>query len=264
MFKTLRHYLSVYYGFCLARLSEQMSFRLHFVLLVLLDIIFYASSLATVHFLYDHVALVGPWNKNQLLFFISFMLLIDQLHMALISESFWILSFDLKSGNMDYHFLRPLNSIFTIFFQYIRPSGIPTFFIVWGLAIHYGMKVPLGFWDWVLLPFLVLLGLSFLVLIEILLSTSMFWMTEGVGVNFFRNQMQQAARWPDFIYKRTSSKLFLILLPFLLVGSAPVRFLFDKGDWKLLAAMIVALLILTKIVQRFWELGARHYESASS
>jgi ABC-2 type transport system permease protein len=66
-----------------------------------MDLFFYFSSFATVSFIFDHVETIGPWQRPQLMFFIAYMLTLDQLHMTLISESFWVFSRELKTGVLD-------------------------------------------------------------------------------------------------------------------------------------------------------------------
>jgi ABC-2 type transport system permease protein len=260
----VRHYLSVYREFVGNSFSEAMSYRLHFVLLIVMDLLFYFSALASVDFIYDHVPMIGPWRREQFLFFVSFMLAVDHLHMTFVSENFWNFSLELRTGRLDFVLLRPLGALFTVFFRFIRPASLCNVFVPWACLIHFGRQIGLGAWDWAMLPPLVLLGLVLMVSLEILLSMSMFWLVESMGINFLRMQLQQVSRWPDFVYRYFAQKLFTVLFPILLIGSAPVRFLFDPLDWKPLAAMLVAIGASWLAIGFFWRLGLRAYESASS
>jgi ABC-2 type transport system permease protein len=241
-----------------------MQFRTSFILLILMDLFFYASALLSVSFIFDHVQNIGPWNKNQLMFFISFMLGIDQLHMTFISRSFWEFSFNLKSGNLDFGFLKPVHSIFEIFFRYARPSSFLNIIVVWTLIIYYGQRVNLSWIDWALLPFLMLSSLALMVVLEIILSASMFWMTEGIGINFLRMQFQSLQRWPDFVYAYFSRKILTFGIPILIVGSGPIHFLFDSSNWHLLALLFVFFIVFCIVLKFVWRKGLERYESASS
>ena len=262
--KELKHYLAVYQKFAATSFTEAMSFRTSFVLLVLMDIFFYFSSLATVSFIYDHVETIGPWNRSQLMFFISFMLAVDHLHMTFISESFWMMARQIKTGDMDFILLRPLHSIFSVFFRHVRASSLFNTPVVWGVLIYYGRALPLEWYQWVLIPPLLIAAFILLALIEFLVSTSMFWMTEGMGINFLRMQMQSLSRWPDFIYQGISKRIFTVAVPLLLIGSAPVHFLYDFQNWHYLVGMGLAIVILWKVLLVLWRIALRRYESASS
>ncbi len=264
MIESIKHYFGVYRYFVSTSISEALSFRTSFVLLILMDIFFYFSVLFSVDFLFDHTLKIGPWSKYQLLFFIAFMLNIDTVHMGVFSSNFWMLGFKIRTGELDFDLLKPTHSIFVAFFRYLKPSSMVTAPVAWGILIYYGNKIDLLWYDWLMIPPLMLMGLALLCVLEFILSTSMFWLVEGMGVNFLRMQMQQMARWPDFIYKYTYQKIFTIAVPLLLIGSGPVHFLFDKSKWPYLLGMVVALIVSSFILAKLWDKALRQYDSASS
>ncbi len=260
----MKHYLSVYKKFVSTSISVETSFRTSFILLIIMDLFFFLSTVASVTFIYDHVSMIGPWQKDQLLFFLSFMLMIDNLHMMIFSQSFWEFSNHLKTGQLDYIILKPMSTIFSVFFRHFRASSLFNTPLFLGSLIYYGLKVDLAPTQWCLIPFLLILGLSLLVVIEFILSTSMFWLTDGIGINFLRMQMQQLARWPSFIYQGVIRKVLMTALPILLIGSAPVNFLFDSSHWPLLAGMILCLVVFSILLNFVWSRGLKRYDSASS
>jgi ABC-2 type transport system permease protein len=264
MMKTIRTYAATYAKFLETSTSVAMSFRTSFVLLIIMDLCFYLSTFSTVNFIYEHVAMIGPWQRDQLLFFISFMLIIDNLHMTFVSENFWELSFSIRTGAFDFVVLRPLSTIFSTFFRHFRPSTLLNLPVAIFFLIKYGLAVELAPLAWALIPVMVLLSFTLLLLIEFTLCTSMFWLVDGFGINFLRMQMQQLARWPDFVYGALSRRVLITAIPILLIGSGPVTFLFDQSAWQLLALMLMAIVLFFFILKFFWRLGLRRYDSASS
>lgn len=262
--KSVYHYFSVYAGFLSTCFTQATSFRVNFVLLVTMDLFFYFTSFATVSFIFDHVETIGPWQRPQLMFFIAYMLTLDQLHMTLISESFWVFSRELKTGALDYVILKPINTVFNVFFRHIRPSTVVNAVVTWSALGYYGYHAGLVWSDWPLVPPLLVLSFTLLVLIEFIVASSMFWLTEGLGINFLRMQMQQLGRWPDYIYARAPRRLLTFVLPILLVGSPPVHFLLDKGHWPYLLGMMAAIVGAAFVLSFVWKKGLRQYESASS
>lgn len=261
---TVKHYLSIYNRFIATSFAEAASFRLNFILLIVMDIVFYISALATVSFIYDHVSMIGPWSKEQLMFFVSFMLAVDHLHMIILSESFWMLSTDIRTGNLDYILLKPVHSIFIVFFRYFRASSLLNIFITWATLIYFGIKADLSVLSWCFLPFLVFLAFILLAILEIIISTSMFWLTEGLGINFLRMQLQQVSRWPDYIYQRSIKKIFTVAFPILVIGSAPVRFLYDNRVYENIIFLLIAIIISFFALLKIWKIALNRYDSASS
>jgi len=260
----VKHYLEVYWKFIETCFTQASSFRFSFVLLLVMDLFFYFSVLASVYFIFDHVNMIGPWNRDQMLFFLSFMLAINHLHMTMVSENFWELSFLIRTGGLDFILLKPVHSMFISFFRHFRPATVLNGIATWSFLIYFGIKINLAPLSWVLLPFMVIAAFIMAALLEMILSVSMFWVVEGMGINFLRMQFQSLSRWPDFIYGKYTRRLLTIFLPLLLIGSAPVRFLFNFSDYQLLLGMLVSIVVLFKILLWAWDKGLRKYDSASS
>lgn len=261
--RLLKKYLLIYKTFVENSFSEAMTYRFHFVLMLFMDLMFYGSSLATIDFIFDHLQVIGHWQKEQFLFFISFMLAVDHLHMTFISENFWEFSEDVRTGKLDFALLKPAGTVFITFFRFVRPATLLNGFVPWGLMIFYGSQIKLGFWQWLFIPLGILLALLLLVALELLIMMSVFWTIESFGVNFLRMQLQQVSRMPDFVYTYFARKFFTIVFPVLLIGSAPVRFILDH-EWYSLAGMLAAIVIVAYFVRIVWRIGLKRYESASS
>ena len=85
-----------------------------------------------------------------------------------------------------------------------------------------------------------------------------------MGINFFRMQLQQISRWPDFVYQYYARKVFSFFIPVLMVGSTPVTFLLDPSQWLTLVWMLLLIVMLWFLIRFFWDQGLKSYESASS
>ncbi len=261
--KTLKRYGAIYREFVNNCFAAALTYRLHFILLIVMDLIFYFTILGSVEFLFQHLDKIGPWGRTEFMFFMSFMIAVEHLHMTFISENFWEFSYDIRTGRLDFILLKPVGALFIIFFRSMRPGTLLNGFFPWAYLIYFGSQLHLNALQWLALPLLVLLGLALLTSVEILISMSMFWIVESMGVNFFRMQLQQVARWPDFVYQYFAQKFFSYLVPVLLVGSAPVSFLIT-GDWTGLSKMLGLLVICWGLIGFFWRKGLASYESASS
>lgn len=264
MMSRLKVYFSVYCGFVSSCFAEGMTYRFHFLLLIAMDVFFYIVSLASVDFIFQHVEHIGIWNREEFMFYVAFMLALDQLHMTFISENFWALADQIRRGQLDYTLLKPLSTLFTTFFRYIRPASMLNIFVTVPMLVYYGIEANLPVVSWIALPFLVILGLTLWISIEILISCSMFWTLEGYGINFLRMQFQTVARWPDFVYSPWPRRFLTFFVPVLLIGNAPVRFLFDPWDFWPLILLIIAIAITWFLIKLLWRRGINHYESASS
>lgn len=257
-------YAAVYAQFVANNLAAATHFRAHFVLMIVMELTFYATALASVDFVYGHVGRIGVWDRNQFLFFLSYLLAIDQAHMGLVSESFWQLGFDIRTGMLDFKLMRPLSLFFTVFFRHLRPSSFLLFPVIWSLVVYFGVRAGLPWWAWLALPPLAVFSFAFQVAFEILLSTTMFVTVSSTGINFLRMQLQGLSRWPDFVYAGLPRRVFTVFLPVLLIGSAPVRLLFDPADSGLLLLMVPLFGLILWLNRVLWRAALRRYDSASS
>ncbi|OFZ74633.1 MAG: hypothetical protein A3K03_12880, partial [Bdellovibrionales bacterium RIFOXYD1_FULL_44_7] len=253
-----------YGAFVSTSFSEAMSFRAHFVLLIVMDLVFYGTHLWSIDILYDHIHLIGTWRREHLLFFASVMLAINQLTMTLVSENYWQFPLMIRTGNFDFHLVKPVSSIFLTFFRTIRPGSMFNMAFTAPAVVYFGLQVDLGFWAWIALPFGIVLGFLLQNSLEMLFSCAMFWMIDGTGVNFIRIEFQQLARWPDFVYPSMLRGALTYLVPVLLIGSAPVRFLLAPSDFWPILGLVVFLLFFWALLGFFWRMGLLAYESASS
>jgi ABC-2 type transport system permease protein len=259
-----RHLVDTYRNFISCSLTEELSFRLNFILLLFVDIIFLFSTLGATYVLFEHIDYLGPWNQNQLLFFLCFMLVVDDFQSLVLSSNFWMLSVDLKAGNLDFTFLKPIPSLFPMFFRYLRPSSALSTLVSLGLLIYFGIQLQFSLIQFALILPLLLMAICLRFLIEMVIALSMFWTTEGAGINFLRLQLQALSRWPDIIYRGVAKKVLSTILPVLMVGSAPMHFLFDLSQWHYLLIMAGLCVCFYLVLKYLWSWARRRYESASS
>ena len=258
----MKKYLRVYKEFFKTSLSEDLSFRANFTLQSLMNVSFIGVYFLTSIFIFNHVAQIGIWNKEQFLFFLSFALLVDQIHYLIFAFNFWIFSDDVRIGSFDFTLLKPYPSLFITFFKRLATPGFFTVCLAFFLLIYFGLKANLSLWMWLSLPFCVVLSLALLLSIEVLIAVFNFFTIEGTGINQARLQVQQLYRWPDFIY-RGPARLWLI--PFLAITSIPVRYLLDFSYWTWLAVLFLGVCFFWLVIIFFiWPKALRFYESASS
>lgn len=264
MWSIVKKYLYIYKENFSTSLAEATTYRANFILSLVMELTICVLTLSTVSFIFDHVEKIGYWNEHQFLFFISFVLMVNQIHMAFISLNFWMFSEDIIQGTLDFKLLKPVSSIFLVFFRYIRVPTIPNIIFTSWLIFHYGSKLNFGFLEWILIPLLLVLSLTLMVSLEILMMISNFWLIDGFGINFLRMQFQNLSRWPDFVFSFYSRKILTFAFPILLVNSAPIRFLFDHSQWLWLVTLVGATLISWVAIYFLWQVGLNRYESASS
>ena len=261
MMKNIYKYLSLYKEFFKTSLSEELSFRINFILQTIMNISFIGVFFFTSLFIFDHIEHIGLWNEKEFLFFLSFAFAVDQTHYLFFSFNFWVFSEDIRLGKLDFHLLKPFPSLFVVLFRRLAIPGIFTICLTYSMLIYFGLQLGLSPLTWLSIPFCLLLSLFLLLGIEVLISLFNFFTIEGVGIHQTRLQIQQLCRWPDFIYKNPAR---LFLFPFLAITSIPVRWILDFSYWTWFLLMLCGVVLLWLLVCLLWTKALSFYESPSS
>jgi ABC-2 type transport system permease protein len=261
----LRKYRDIYLQYFKTSFAEATSFRVSFILTMVMDIFFYFSSIFAFKFLYQHVSHIGTWNESQFMFFVGYMIVVDHLHMTFVSQSFWELSFQIKTGQLDYTITKPVDFIFATFFRHIRISSLCNTPVAWGILFYFASFLHFSWVQYIMLPFIVFSSFLIITQTEILLSVLMLFLKEGDGINFLRMQMQQVSRYPDFVFPYAMRVIFTFIFPVLASGSFAMPYFFNQSDAMfILGKMVVINIILYFVIYRVWNWALKYYESASS
>jgi ABC-2 type transport system permease protein len=263
----IRKYARVYRGFVTTCLSEQMSFRLNFASLLLLEVLFFAMAIGGIFVLFEHIERIGDWTRPEFLFFTALAFYVDILFMTLFAANFWEFSADLRMGNLDFVLTKPVSSLFMVFCRRISVGGLVT--STWGLGavIDFGAQLPEAWTAERIGVFVVFMvaAMALKVGLEILVGTLMFVTVEGEAINLLRLNLQVIQKQPDFVYGPWFRAAFSFVYPLLLVTSIPGHVMVDER-WPAYATafFFVSIAYVWMMVRLAWRRGLRRYESASS
>lgn len=260
----IKRYGRVYKQYWVQQLAIASSFRVNFILMLVLDVFYYVGTLLTIDIIFDYSGHIGDWSRNEFMLFAAFFLAVDNAHMAFIAQSFWMFAANIRTGQLDHYLVKPVHPVFSIFVQHFRPSLLLSAIIPWGAMYYYATQIELSWLSMLSIPILVLSGLFLLACVEIALSMLNFVTIEGQGINFVRMQLQAVGRWPDFIYSTAARLVFTLAVPVLMVVSFPVKFLLDNSRVDLLGGLLLANAVFFVLMLRAWRWGTRRYQSASS
>ncbi len=258
------HYARTYAEFIKVNAAKALGFRANFILMFLLDIVFYATNIWTYELVMQNLGTNLPWTKEQFMLYVAFIMLVDWIHTFFVGSAFWQFTGMVRQGQLDYVLLRPLHPLFTCFLSFVRFDCILNIIPATAIIIYYGSKAHLTWEQWALLPLFSILSSLFIALIDSTITTMIMWTQEGIGIHFIRFQMNHFARWPDFMYRGLPRKIFTYIVPACLYFTPYLRFLFDYNDWYLLALSFGLCGVWLAGLFKLWSLSVRQYESASS
>ena len=243
-----------------------MEFRLDFFFRIVMDTCFYGIHLAFYAVLYQHTALLGGWNLDQVLIFAAAFFVVDAVHMTVFANNLWWLPFLINKGDLDYYLVRPVSPMFILSLRDFAANSFVNLFIAlgimgWALA-RYPAAIAPG--DLAMFALLLAMGAFIYYLLHLAFLIPVFWTHSGRGFGDLYFRMQAFMEKPDRIFKGWLRRALVTVLPFSLMASLPSHAVLEGWDWTLPAHMAAATALLWLAVAGFWRLGLKYYSSASS
>ncbi|MCC7440514.1 MAG: ABC-2 family transporter protein [Bdellovibrionales bacterium] len=260
-------YLRLYAAFVRFSFSKAMVFRLDFSFRIVMDLIYYAVNLAFYGVITSHSEQLAGWDSGQVRIFVSGYLLLDAIAMTLFSTNLWMFSKAVNTGELDYHLVRPVSSLFFLslrefaansFVNLLMAAGI----MAWAIG-SYSESFSAG--RVILYLALILNGTLLYYVLQMLTAVPVFWTQSGMGLQGLFHQMARLMERPDGVFRGWSRKIVTIFVPFALMASFPARVLFSaEVDYGLLLHLAAVTAAFWGILLFVWARGLRAYSSASS
>lgn len=267
MVNNIKHYCRLYWH--LIKFSAQMEteYRGSFVLEILVEVAFFAATIAGLMVVFSNINELAGWGKYQLLILMG----INQIFAEIVLGASFILNlrelpFKIAQGSLDGILTKPVNSQFVVslwrpYFASI-PSLIAGILVICWSFIHGGIS----FSPWVLVPF-VLIFLSGIVIaysLGMIISTLSVWLINATPLPFLAQQVIFLARNPYSVFSGLWRVIFLVFVPLAFMVSFPAQSLLGQLVWWWVPVAFLLAALFLKVSNIFWLFALRHYSSASS
>ncbi len=266
--KTLARYLSLYAAMWRNSVTREMSFKLNFVLWIVVELLWFALQLVFMSVLYSHTDSIAGWSKWEVVMLVGCANFIQQLFTAFFLTNLTDISEHIRTGKLDFMLLLPVNTRFLVSLRKVDLGSYINSvcalavmaYAAWRLDLTPTAMQAAGF------AVMSLAGLTVHYSLMFLLVTTSFWTVRAQGIVYGYYNLFNIARLPDSAFPRGAFKAFFTFgLPMLLVSNVPAKVLLGKlgSPWEMamLAGMAGACLGVSELV---WRWSLRHYTSASS
>ena len=183
----------------------------------------------------------------------------------------------MKSGDLDFILLKPINSQFFISCRYVNTHAIISITILFILLLrltyiyHENSFMVINYLFYI--PSLIL-GMFIFYSFEFMISSLVFWLRNFSYAGWLAGELIKYSRRPDSIYKRWFQKTLFSIFPMAMICSVPCRILLWGIETKHESILINGLQlfglqffiasICLWITTLIWKKGLKRYESASS
>jgi ABC-2 type transport system permease protein len=278
-------YLRVFLTFARNSLVRDIMFRTNFLLQTISSVSWALMNVGFYLIIFHHTPLIGPesgWGKFEFFIFLATTWIINSFVQAFFMPNAEEFSELIRTGNLDFALLKPIDTQFLISFQKVDWSSLSNFaaglvllaIALWKLTTRSANPLVVTPWMPVLYFVYILCGVAILYSLMISLASTSIWLGRNQTLYNFWFYITNFARYPMEIYNRGWGVpiwgLFTFVIPVLVVVNVPARILAQplhprsSLGWPLalftLAATAMSLILSRWVFQR----ALSGYRSASS
>lgn len=273
------HYLRVLWIFIRNNLVRAMSFRVNFLVECVSSMSWIFMNLGFYVLVFQHVpVLVGGtgWGKYEFFVFLATTMLVNSIVQAFFMPNAQEFSELIRTGNLDFALLKPIDTQFLISLSRIEWSAMANFLVgagllaysLWVLTTRAENPLVIAPLVYLLYPFYLLCGVVILYSLMISLAATSIWLGRNQTLYNFWFYITNFSRYPMEIYQSfyPLQWFFTFIIPVLIVVNVPARMLAMPltGDWFLPCFAVLAA-VGSLIASRFvFTQALRSYRSASS
>jgi ABC-2 type transport system permease protein len=251
---------------------REMAFRGNFLIEVVTNAFWFAAQMVFFTLIFGNVREMNGWSRDQFFAFMATGMIINTLIEAFFMPNCANFSELIRTGNLDFALLKPIDTQFLISFEKLDMGAFCHLLFplaLLGYALR-NLGWPVGWMEAAMYVALVGLGVAFFYSLMIMLAASSVWLGRNQGLYEFWFYITIFARYPRDIYAGSVAGnllqlLFSYVLPILLVITVPAEIVAGKVlEPSFIAVSAAAAVAGLFVSRRVFYLALRSYRSASS
>jgi ABC-2 type transport system permease protein len=265
-------YLRVFATFFRNSLVREMTFRSNLLITIVTRLFYFVAQVTLFEIIYRQVAAIDDWTRPEYFVFLATGMLINSLVETFFMPNFANFSELIRTGNLDFALLKPIDPQFLISFEKMELAMLNQALMALALLGYALWQIgrPINPVLALIYVLFVGVGVAFFYSLMLILASTSVWFGRNSGLYDFWFYIIIFARYPREIYSGSLAGdalqfTFSFVLPILLVVTVPSRVLAKtlEPSWLTLVALAAAGLglVVSRAVFR-WSL--RSYRSASS
>jgi ABC-2 type transport system permease protein len=251
-------------------LAREMSFRGNFLVKVSVEALWLFILLAFYRTVFARTSTIADWSEPQYMFFVGCFFALSGLIETLFLENCNEFAELVRTGDLDFLLLRPIDEQFLVSCRRIDWSTAPN--VLMGLGV---MIASLAGMHWHFDPLKVLVflltfacGAAIAYSFMLALTAISVWMVRNQSLMEMWWLFSSLARYPREIFRATWAEpmglFFTFFLPILLVVNVPANAMVRILDYRMVGFTLLATAASLWASRRFFQRALRSYRSASS
>jgi ABC-2 type transport system permease protein len=249
-------------------LIREMSFKLNFLLWMLVEVLWFLGQIVFIEVVFAYVGVIGGWSKWEVVLLIGTHQLIGQLFQAFFYMNLANLPELIRTGRMDFMLLLPVDTQFVVSLKQFGMDNVVNALVGAGVVLFSLWKLSIVPTASQILLYIVAVCCGILIHYGIMLvfAASSFWMIRSQGLIYGYYSLFNIGRYPDTIYRGAFKLVFSWMVPVIIVANIPSRLLIHAAEnpWPIMIQLVTTTLFIIGATRLMWNAALRHYSSASS
>ena len=260
-------YIKIWMAFLRNTLSRDMEYKTNFIFEIFIDAIYYGSLFFFFEVIFQFTDQLGDFNQDAVVIFLITMYIADSLYNFFLGGNVFEVNNNVKSGDLDFILLKPINSQFFISCRYVNTHALISLLILSTLLInltyiyHQNSFIMSNYIFFI--PSLIF-GMFIFYSFEFMIASLSFWFRNFSYAGWLAGELLKYSRRPDSIYKQWLRKTLYTIFPMAMICSVPSRILIFGLDLKLFFLQLFISILFLWFTTLIWRAGLMRYESASS
>jgi ABC-2 type transport system permease protein len=251
-------------------LARELAFRGNFLVKVSVEVIWLGIMLAFYETIFARTKFVATWPKDEFLFFVGCYFALNGLIEMLFLENCNDFAELVRTGDLDFLLLRPIDEQFLITCRKVDWATAPN--VLMGFAVM-GIALARLHWQFDAVRVVAFFatfacGTAIAYCFMLVLTSFSVWMVRNQSLMEMWWLFSSLARYPKEIFLGSRAEplgfLFTFILPILLVANVPANAMVRSLNPPMVGFMLVATAFLLWASRKFFLHALRSYRSASS
>jgi ABC-2 type transport system permease protein len=264
----MNRYLSIYWLGARNSLIREMSFKLNFLLWMVVELLWFVGQLAFIEVLYGQVNDIAGWSKWQVVTLVGVHQIISQLFQALFYVNLANLPELVRTGRLDLMLTLPIDTQFAVSTRQVSFDCIVNSLVGVGIVVFALAKLGIapGPQQLALFAVAVPFGVAVHYAVMFGLSCMSFWIIRAQSFIHGYFNLFHVGRYPEAVFRGIFRFIFTWCIPIILVSNVPASVLARpfESPWLGLGTLAVATVIVLAATRMLWRFALRRYGSASS
>lgn len=263
---TIKKYVKIFWIIQMARIGQELGFRLNLVFELLGSVCFFALHLISFKFLISKF-IFPNWTIGEAWVLLFTFEIFTYLSFFVMWKGLTRTVVDIRTGSLDIILVKPIESRMIAFF---RSGGLHNFVtgllgvacLIWTVV---SFKITVSIASTIFYIFSIISGVWIIHCISVIIMSLNFYLEYVEGSDSFVYQFQEALKYPAQMYASLPLLFRIFIYSFAILTTFPTAILMSKNlNVSLFIGYLIFFLVITVLSQYIWNRSLRHYSSASS